>query len=116
MSDVCCLQVKGEFFVRWRQPRLRMPKRTGSRLKRVRSPPRHRGSPSSDPGASYTPTDEELAERRSKQRHDPRYANRARVEQPKKKRKVVDLTSEEEEDDQLQSPRGDDFELDEGFR
>jgi hypothetical protein len=57
-----------------------------------------------------------MAERRSKHRQDTRYASRAREEAPKKKRRVVDLSSGEEEEDELQSPRGDDSELQQDFR
>lgn len=108
--------MRGEAFVSWRQPRVRMPRRTGSRLKRVRSPPKRRGSPTSDRDAEYTATDEEMAERRSKHREDTRYAHRAREEAPKKKRRVVEVTSGEEEEEHLQSPRGDDFEFQQDFR
>lgn len=87
------------------------------RLKRARSPPRRRGSPPSDRDAEYTATDDDIAaETRSKAYHDPRYATRTREDQPRKKRRVVDLSEGEEEEEQLQSPRGDDDELQRGFR
>ena len=63
---------EGEAFRVWRQPRLRMPKRSGSKQKRVRSPPHHRGSDSSDRGGEETATDMEMYERHSKQREDAR--------------------------------------------
>lgn len=112
------MQVRGEAFVSWRQPRLRMPRRSGSTAKRMRSPPRHRGSES---GGVDSATEDEVLERRTKQRHDPRYAARANKERgagrapPKRKRRVVDLSSGSEEEHQLE-PRGDDSELQQDFR
>jgi hypothetical protein len=74
--DVQPLQVRCETFIPWRQPRLRMLRRSGSRLKRVRSPPRDRGLESSDRGGEETATDMEMYERRSKHRQDTRLRSR----------------------------------------
>ena len=114
----CILQVRGEEFVPWRQPRLRMPRRSGSTAKRMQSPPRRRGSES---GGEHTETEDELRERRSKQRHDPRYAAGPSKERgagrapPKRRRRVVDLSSGSEDEPQLEQ-RGEDSELVADFR
>ena len=112
------MQVRGEAFVSWRQPRLRMPKRSGSSAKRMRSPPRHRGSES---GGEDTATEDEVLERCTKQRLDPRYAARANKEKgggraSKRKRRVVDLSSGSELEEQQLEPRGNDSELLQDFR
>ena len=121
--DVRSLQVRGEASDPWRQPRLRMPRRSGSRLKRVRSPPRHRGSEISDRGREETATDVEMLEQRSKHRQGTRYASRVTKEReagrtpPKRKRRVVAISTEEEEEDPNQlSPRGDNLELQHDFK
>ena len=105
---------EGEAFRVWRQPRLRMPKRSGSKHKRVRSPPHHRGSDSSDRGGEETATDMEMYERRSKQREDARSRSKVTKDReaerspPKRKRRVVVIATDEEEDDPNQlSPRRD---------
>ena len=93
---------------------MRMPRRSGSKMKRMRSPTRHRGSES---GGEETATDEEMRERRTKQRHDTRYEARGAKERaagrtpPKRRRRVVDISSDEEEEEQQLSPRGDDFDM-----
>ena len=114
-----CVQVRGEAFVPWRAPRRRMKPRSGSRLKRPRSPQRQRGEESSDRGAEETATEEEERERRTKQRHDPRFAARSAKEKgpartpPKRKRRVVDLSSGEEEKTE---ERGEEFDLEAEIR
>ena len=106
----------GEGFIPWRCPRLRMPRPAGSRLKRIRSPPRQRVEESLDRGGEDTPTDDETLERRTKQRHDPRYAGRTTKEKapgrtpPRRKRRVVELSSAEDEEKE-HSSRGEDFDL-----
>jgi hypothetical protein len=110
------VQVRGEPFVAWRAPRLRMPKRSVSRPKRPRSPPRRRGEDSSERGGEETPTDDEVAvERRTKLRHDPAFDIRQPREKPlnrlqdKRRARVVAISSEEEEEPL--SPRGEEFDL-----
>ena len=118
------VQREGEAIVPWRQPRLRMPRRSGSGLKRVRSPPRLRGSESLDRGGEETATDTEMQERRSKQREDTRLRSKPAAQRevagrtpPNKKRKVVEATTKEEEEDPNQlPPRGGDLELQQDFK
>ena len=114
---------EGEAFRAWRQPRLRMPRRSGSRQKRVRSPSRHRESDSSDRGGEETTTDMEMYERRSKHREDTRLRSKvtkdreARRTPPKRKRRVAEIATDEEEDDPNQLPPcGDDLELQQDFK
>jgi hypothetical protein len=96
-----------------------MPRRSGSRLKRARSPPRHRVEDSSDRGGEDSATEDEERERRTKQRHDPRHAGRSAKDKvstrtpPRRKRRVVDLSSGEEE---KTSERGEDDSLQQDFR
>ena len=92
-------------------------------MKRVRSPPRHRGSEISDRGREETTTDVEMLEQRSKHRQGTRYASRVTKEReagrtpPKRKRRVVAISTEEEEEDPNQlSPRGDNLELQHDFK
>ena len=117
VADRLCvlqLQVKGEAFVPWRAPRLRMPRRTGSRLKKARSPPRSVQEESPSRGGEETASDDATMERRTKQCHDPRYAARTRKVKaaactpPKRKRMVVALSSGEEDENPHSSPEEDD--------
>jgi hypothetical protein len=100
-----------------------MPRRSGSRLKRVRSPPRHRGSESSDHGGEETATDMEMSEWRSKHRQDTRVRSKVSKDReagrtpPKKKRRLVEISTEGEEEDPNQlPPRGGDLELQQDFK
>lgn len=114
------MQVRGEAFVPWRAARRRMPQRSGTRAKRPRSPPRHRVPNSSDREVEETDCDEEEVERRTKHRHDVRYVasprkGKARARTPpKRKRRVVTISSEEGEPSF--SPQRDDDELEQDFR
>jgi hypothetical protein len=96
-----------------------MSRRSGSFAKGMRPPARRRVSES---GGEDTATEDEVRERRTKQRQDPRYAARANRERgagrapAKKKRRVVELTSGSEEDEAQLEPRGEDSELQQDFR
>jgi hypothetical protein len=74
---------------------------------------------SSDRGGEDTATEDEERERRTKQRHDHRIAGRSGKEKvstrtpPRRKRRVVDLSSGEEE---KTSEQGEDEDLQQDFR
>ena len=76
----------------------------------------------SESGGEDTANEDEGRERRTKQRKDPKYAVRASKERgagrapPKRKRRVVELSSGSEKEEQQLEPRGDDSKLLQDFR
>lgn len=90
-------------------------------MKRPRSPPRHRGEESTDRGGEETATEDEVRERRSKQREDTRYAAHGTKEKPsgrapaKRRQRMIRISSGSEQE-QPMSPRGHDSDMHQDFR